>query len=110
MRVVYLAHPVSGDVPGNLARAKRWVRWIESTYPDVAVVAPWIVACEIWDDADPAQREAGMMRDLAVIGRCDELWLVGGRLSAGMEIEMKHAFSRSIPCWTMFSLGEEPPE
>lgn len=26
--VLYVAHPVSGDVEANLARARRWLRWL----------------------------------------------------------------------------------
>lgn len=91
MKIVYMAHPVSGDVKNNLARAKAWVRWIEENHPDVAVVASWITECEIWDDDNPTHQAAGLKRDLAVIERCDELWLVGPKISSGMERERAHA-------------------
>lgn len=96
MKVVYMAHPVSGDIPGNLAKARRWVRFLERTY-DVAVVASWITECEIWDDTNPAHRAAGLKRDLAVLRRCDELWLVGPQISKGMRFEAEHAKAHSIP-------------
>ena len=109
MRVVYLAHPLSGDVIGNLASAKRWVRWVETAYPDFAVVASWIVECEIWDDSDPEHRAAGLARDLAVIERCESLVLVGGRVSEGMAAEQRWAMSRGIPVLDLTHLGAEPP-
>lgn len=109
MKVIYLCHPVSGDVPANLARAKRWVRWVESNHP-VAVVASWITECEIWDDDDPEQRAAGLIRDLAVLERCDEVWLVGGRISHGMEIESAHARQHGIRVVSLVELGAEPPK
>lgn len=107
MRVVYLAHPVAGDVPGNLARAKRWLRWVEERH-SVAVCAPWITACEVWDDADPEQREAGMQRNFAVLARCHEIWLVGGRISPGMARERDFAELLEIPAHDLTHLGEEP--
>ena len=103
-RVIYMAHPVSGDIPGNLAEARRWVRALEELF-DVAVVASWITECEVWDDADPAERAAGLERDKAVIERCDELWLVGPRISTGMAVELTHArlhgvAVRNLTRWT----------
>jgi predicted amidohydrolase len=97
MRVVYMAHPVSGDVEGNLAKARILVRQLEEKHPDVAIVASWITECEIWDDADPEQRAAGMRRDMAVVAKCDELWLVGPHVSSGMALEEDHANSLGIP-------------
>ncbi len=97
MKVIYMAHPVSGDIARNLSEAKRWIRWIEETHDDVAVVANWITECEIWDDSDPVQRAAGLRRDFAVIARCDELWLVGDHVSAGMRAEREHAEHCGLP-------------
>jgi len=94
MRVIYMAHPVSGDLPGNLAKAKRWVRAIEETCPDVAVVASWITECEVWDDANPEERAARLRRDCAVVSRCDEFWLCGvvkDEPTRGMAIELAEA-------------------
>lgn len=94
MRVCYLAAPLSGDIPGNLARAKAALASLQSRYPDRAFIAPWIAWVEMGDDDnDPAARERGMQRDLAVIAKCDELWVWGNRISAGMarEIDGAHA-------------------
>jgi hypothetical protein len=95
MRVAFMAHPVSGDVRENLKKARAWMRWIEDGN-NVVVCANWILECEIWDDADPEQREAGMRRGLAVIERCDEIWLVGPRISEGMRLELEHARKRGL--------------
>jgi hypothetical protein len=108
MKVIYLCHPVSGDVAGNLANAKLWVRWVEENYP-VAVVASWITECEIWDDDNPEHRKAGLARDLAVIERCDAVWLVGGRISSGMAAEAAHAEKFGLPINDLTNLGASPP-
>lgn len=105
-----MAHPVSGDVAANLERAKRWVRWIEESHPDVAVVASWITECEIWDDDNQEHRDAGLARDLAVLARCDEVWLVGPAISRGMRIEADRARARGIPVLDLTIAGcVEPP-
>lgn len=109
MYAVYMAHPVGGAVVQNLERAKRWVRWLELFYPEFAIVAPWIVECEVFDDNDPEQRRAGMDRRLAVLERCRGLVLVGGRISDGMTEEIEFARKHNIPIADLIHLGPEPP-
>jgi hypothetical protein len=111
LRVVYMAHPVSGNVEENLARARRWVRWIYDHYPNVVVLAHWIVDCEVLDDANPAHREKGLAHDFAIIRRCDEIWLVGGRVSEGMGLESAYATDDcGLPALDLTYLGPEPPQ
>lgn len=108
--VLYLAHPLAGDVPGNLARAMRWLAWARRKYPGSTIIAPWIAAIAAGeDDSDPAQREAGLVDAEAVIPRLDGVLLVGGSISAGMERELAAAIAhgRSVIDWTI--LGPEPP-
>jgi hypothetical protein len=95
--LVYMAHPVAGDVPGNLAKAKTWLKWLNAAFPDVAFIAPWIVEIQIYDDNDPAQREASLTRICVSVQRCDALIHVGSRISGGMEREARHAV-RSFDC------------
>lgn len=70
MPIVYVGHPVSGDVEGNLKLTKHWIRWLCDRYPNVAWIAPWITEVEVFDDANPPQREAGLRRDEAVSALC----------------------------------------
>lgn len=107
MRVIYMAHPYGGD-PEKLARAKRWLRWIEETQP-VAVNANWILECEVWDDSNPEEREAGLRRNIEHIRRCDEIWAVGGEISRGMKVEIEAASSYGVPLMDLTEAGEEPP-
>jgi hypothetical protein len=94
--VVYMAHPIGGDPEGNLARARRWMRWILDHYPMVAVCVPWLPYVEVLDDYDPEHRDRGVRDDLEILKRCDEVWLVGDRVSPGMEAEK----------WLAISLGK----
>jgi hypothetical protein len=104
--VLYLAHPVGGDVDGNLARALRWLAWTRRTFDDVTIIAPWIASVLSGeDDSDPAQREAGLVDCEAVVQLCDAIVLVGGRISSGMERE--RAVASAVIDWT--SAGAEPP-
>jgi hypothetical protein len=107
MKVVYLAHPLSAPthkgIQENLARAKRWYRWACDTFPEYAFVANWILNCEVYDDANAEHRRKGIERNLAVIEKCDELWLVGARISSGMEEEgmhMTYKVGKRVLDWT----------
>lgn len=114
MRLAYLCHPVSGkdmiETDANLHRAKLWLRWATLAHPSVAVIAPYIPMCEVMDDSDQAMRERGIATDLAVIDRCDEIWLCGGRVSRGMKLELAHAQDRGLFIRDFTDLGEVPPK
>lgn len=109
-RLIYMAHPLGGDVSGNLERAKAWLRYLTEGNPWVAFACQWVVECEIWDDADPEERRKGIGRCLAMVERCDELWLVGPRVSSGMAREAAHAkeFGVQVVDFTLAGL-ELPP-
>lgn len=110
MKAIYMSHPVRGNVEENLRRARTWLKWITEIYPDIVVCANWILECELWDDSNPNHRAAGLARDIAMITRCDELWLVGPCVSSGMELERDHAMkmNKKIVDFTKYG-GIFPP-
>lgn len=112
MRRIYLAHPVRGatpeDVDANLEMAKAWVRAIEHRFMDIAIECSWIVECMIWDDSNEEERAAGMTRNKAHVERCDELWMVGDRISNGMIEEAIHARRSGIPVYRLHDSRGEP--
>jgi hypothetical protein len=87
VKVVYVAHPLGSgpEREENRKLASRWVARIGML--GYAPVADWIILSGEWDDT---HRERGLAIDLALIARCDEVWLVGPRLSPGMTIEAVH--------------------
>ena len=110
MKLVYLAHPVGGDTLANLSRARRWLTWTYRHFGGVAPIAPWIVDCEgVLDEASPSDRARGLATGMAVLARCDEVWLVGGRVSVGMLMESDAARAAGVRVVDLTSLGAEPP-
>lgn len=95
-KVIYLAHPVRGDVEGNIKAAKQIMRAWGNT-PDMVLIAPWLTDCELFDDSDPTDRANGLERCKLVLERCDALWLTGRKVSEGMRIERDHAVKNGIP-------------
>ena len=92
-KVVYLAHPVAGNVEFNLANARRLLRKFILRYPTMTFSTQWILECELFDDSVPEEREAGLRRCLVLVSRCDELWLTGRCVSPGMQREKALALS-----------------
>lgn len=112
MPVYYVAHPVAGDVSGNIARALRWLRWLTARTPDVTFIAPWIpMLLSGEDDSDPVARARGLEHDVNVVKRCDGLVLVGGRVSSGMALERDAMIAAQGPGSIIdyTRLGAEPP-
>lgn len=109
MKVVYMAHPVAGNVDDNLIKARAWFKWIEDKYTNVVVVANWILECELFGDEDPKARERGIRRSCAVLERCDELWLVGPHISKGMAEERDRAAAKEMRIRDLTLLGLDWP-
>lgn len=93
MKIVYIAHPISGDIKGNLEKIRLIVREINLKMPDVVPFAPYWLDCHALDDTVKAERERGIMNDIALFkkGFIDEVWLMGNRISAGMLYEKELA-------------------
>lgn len=106
MKAVYIAHPLGRDLDreANRARASRWVGYAGTL--GFAPVADWIILSGQWPEE---RRELGLQIDFALIERCDELWLCGGRVSPGMRLEAEHARSLKKLVLDLTPLGAEPP-
>jgi hypothetical protein len=113
-RVLYLAHPLAGDITHNLASVRVWHRFLMERELDAAIIAPWIAAVEAGaDDHDLAARERGLLDAEEIVQRCDGIVLCGERVSKGMQRELfaalmyeRAAFSlvgKRISDWSMVS-------
>ena len=99
MKIVFIAHPISGDIKGNLDKIIKIIRTLNLYEPDIVPFAPYWVDCHALDDDIPAERERGIKNDKEFFyrGVIDELWLFGDRISAGMQAEIDLANELKIP-------------
>ena len=90
MKIAYIAHPISGDIKGNLKRIERIGRQINLKEPEVVPFAHYYFDCHILDDDILEERERGIKNDIELMKRCfiDELRLYGNRISNGMMHEI----------------------
>lgn len=117
MRVVYLAHPLGAKEPDrteNVKRAIRWYSYVAHHFPDVAIVADWILTAMVLDEEHRAQGIAMNFELMRTLLRrpmgTTELWLCGlndGKPSPGMRQEAAWAYWREWP--TRIFAGLEPP-
>ena len=93
MKIVYIAHPLSGDLPGNLEKVRNIVRHLNLTEPNIVPFAHYFVDCYALDDTIQEERERGIKNDIALLkaGFIDELWLYGDIISNGMKAEIELA-------------------
>ena len=93
MRIVYLCHPLNAPtregIDANRLNASRWMAWLAREFP-IAPVASWITLSAEWPET-PENRARGLEIDKALVARCDETWMVGGRISEGMKVEAEAA-------------------
>lgn len=100
MRIVYIAHPIGGDVENNLASLRRIIRNINAYEHNTVPFCPYYADVVSMNDNDPSQRARGLKNDMAIlsrIGMVDELRLYGDTISQGMRLEIEQAYYTGIP-------------
>lgn len=99
MLIVYVAHPIGGDVRRNMELVEERCGEIFRDRPEVIPIAPYLMALKFLDDANPADRlrGVGMNREFFFRKMIDEVWLFGPRISNGMWEEVGWSRGLGIP-------------
>lgn len=97
MKVVYIAHPVGGDIENNLTLIRDIVLKINLEEEDVVPFVPYYSDVVSMDDSNPEQRARGIKNNIHLLQFCDELRLYGERVSKGMWLEIAKARELGIP-------------
>lgn len=94
LKQVYLASPLRGDYENNIRNAVKYSRLASEC--GVLPLAPHIIFSQWCNDAIPEQREQGLKLGLALLEKCDELWVMGTEISPGMQGEIRFAEEHGI--------------
>ncbi len=97
MKMVYIASPLRGDYNTNIKNAVEYCRLAGER--GVLPLAPHIIFSQWCNDTVPQQREQGLQLGLALLGKSDELWIMGEKISEGMRGEINFAMEHSIPAY-----------
>jgi hypothetical protein len=98
MITAYIAHPISGDVEGNVKRVKAIMADIIRDEPTTFPFAPYLTALELLDDDKPDHRARGITWNMRLLNSevVDEVRLYGDRVSEGMLEEVAVAMMSGI--------------
>ena len=85
--MVYICSPYAGDIEGNTAKAKRYCRW--ATDKGCIAIAPHLYFPQFM--SEETEREEALHSGIVLLGKCEEVWVFGDRISSGMRAEIEKA-------------------
>ena len=90
--LVYICSPLSGNVPANTEKARKYCRFAldQGQIP----LAPHLMYPQFMNDDDPEERELAIFMDIVLLGKCSELWVFGDLITDGMNTEIEVAKRR----------------
>ena len=94
--IVYICSPYAGDVEKNTRAAKLYSRFAILEKNAIAF-APHLLLPQYLSENDPDQRELALFMDLVFLGKCNELWVFGEKITTGMQREIDKAKRRHMP-------------
>ena len=102
---VFICSPFAATAKDKEEKRKETIRNIQtartaSLYAVAEGVIPYtphLYFPQFLDDDDPDRRELGQMLGLMWLQECDELWVIGRRISDGMKNEIEMAKKLDIP-------------
>jgi hypothetical protein len=87
--LVYICSRYAGDVESNIRAARNFCRFaVQSGY---IPVASHLLYPQFLDDENPVERDLGLFFGNILMDKCDEVWIFGAELSAGMKAEYERA-------------------
>ena len=95
MRKVFVCTPYRGDIEKNLEVAKSIAR--VAAICDYVPVVPHLLFPQFLDDSNPQERILGLRLGADMLRKCDEMWLLVGKLSRGMQYELDLAKELKLP-------------
>ena len=92
--VVYVCSPYAGAIDVNVTRARCYSRFVltQRKIP----ITPHLLYPQFMDDNNPNERKIALSINKVLIGRCEELWVFGSKLSEGMQFEINYARGRGL--------------
>ena len=93
--LVYICSPFAGDVENNANMARVYSRF--AVRNACIPLAPHLLFPQFMDDSVPAQRSIALFMGMVLLGKCDQIWVFGRTISAGMAAEIEKAEKKNIP-------------
>lgn len=97
-KMVYIAHPISGDIEWNIKKVLNICQEVHRNNNDIIPVAPYIVSLQYLDDTIIEDRELWIESNTEHFNRglIDELWVFWDKISSWMKYEIELAKKHKI--------------
>lgn len=89
--LVYICSLFSGDIEANKKRAAEFV---EYAYRNGCIPLTAHLLFPFMDDSKEANRRDAIFMDIVLMGKCQEVWVLGEKITRGMSIEIEKAKKR----------------
>ena len=93
--LVYICSPYAGDTKTNVNMARVYSRF--AVRNACIPLAPHLLFPQFMDDSVPAERDIALFMGIVLLTKCEQVWVFGGIISAGMRAEIEKAEKKSIP-------------
>ena len=90
--LVYICSPYAGAIENNVAAARAYCSF--AVGQGYVPLAPHLLYPQFMNDEDPEVRSLALLFGKILLGKCDEVWVFGNRLSAGMKAEHEYALRK----------------
>lgn len=91
--LVYVASPFAGDEARNTENAIRYCRFAVDR--GAIPLAPHLFLPRFMSET--TERDAAMFMNMVFLGKCEQLWVFGKRITEGMAAEIARAKKRRMP-------------
>lgn len=93
--LVYICSPYAGEVERNVNMARVYSRF--AVRNACIPLASHLLYPQFMDDGNPAERSLALFMGLVLLTKCDQVWVFGREVSAGMAAEIAKAEKKKIP-------------
>lgn len=93
--LVYICSPYAGEVERNVNMARVYSRF--AVRNACIPLASHLLYPQFMDDGNPAERNLALFMGLVLLTKCDQVWVFGREVSAGMAAEIAKAEKKKIP-------------
>lgn len=90
--LVYVCSPYSGDVEMNVQKARKYSRF--AVDQGAIPLTPHLLLPQFM--SDQTERDLAMFMNMVYLGRCEELWVFGEKITDGMAAEIAKAKKRNM--------------
>lgn len=96
--LIYVCSLLSGDIAANQENARRYCRSVVER--GGIPLAPHLLFLQFIDEE--TERELSLFMGIILMGKCDEIWVFGNRITAGMrgEIDRAERLKKKIRCFS----------